>query len=173
MREVFISILVLLAGEVVLLLRVSCPFLEDLVERQVLSPLGYDVLSLALAHLLSHLDSLCLWVIHFRGHEGFRLGLLDDLDSQLPSGSLLLFDWLSSWDLGLAWLTLFLLLLGVEEWHGGVALDWLLPVVFVHPAIRLRHYLSSLGSAPLVACWGLLLGGSVYKGRAISSSEVG
>ena len=77
------------------------------------------------------------------------------------------------WDIGLVRLTLFLLLLHVGEWHGDIALDWLLPVVFVHLAIRLRHHLRGLGAAPLVACGGLLLGGSVYEGGAISSSKVG
>ena len=106
------------------MLKVSCPFLEDLVQRHVLSLFGYDVLPLALAHLLSHLDSLCFWVVHFGGQEGLRLGLLDDLDSQLSSGSLLLLDWLRLWDLGLVRLTLFLLLLHVGEWNGDITLDW-------------------------------------------------
>ena len=65
------------------------------------------------------------------------------------------------WDLGLTWLTLFLLLIGLDEWHDGTAQNWLLPVLCVNLAIRLRHHLRGLGSAPLVACGGLLLGGSV------------
>ena len=69
--------------------------------------------------------------------------------------------------------TLFLLLLGVDDWHRGIALDWLLPVKLVHLAIRLRHLLRGLGSAPLVACGGLLLGWGVHKGSAISGSEIG
>ena len=79
--EVLISVLVLLAGEVKLLLRVSCSFLKDLTVRHVLPLLGYDVLPLALAHLLSHLYPLCFWIVHFGGHEGLRLGFFDDLYS--------------------------------------------------------------------------------------------
>ena len=157
-----VGVLVLLAGEAKLLLGVSCPLLEDLVERHVLPLLGYDVLPLALAHLLSHLYSLCFWVVHLGGHEGFRLGLLDDLDSQLSSSSLFLLDWLSLWDLGLVRLTLFLLLLGVDKWHCDVALDWLLSIVLVHLAVRLRHHLRGLGATPLVTCGGLLLGWGVH-----------
>ena len=76
-------------------------------------------------------------------------------------------------DLGLVRLTLFLLLLRVKEWHRSITLDWLFSVVLVHLAIRLRHHLRGLGSAPLITCGGLLLGGSVYKGSTISSREVG
>jgi len=40
LREVLLSVLVLLVGEVELLLGVSCSFLEDLIERHVLPLLG-------------------------------------------------------------------------------------------------------------------------------------
>ena len=43
-----------------------------------LSLLGDDLLPLALAHLLDHLDSPRLGVVDLDGHEGLRLGLLRD-----------------------------------------------------------------------------------------------
>ena len=40
--------------------------------------LGDDLLPLALAHLLDHLDPPRLWVVLIGGHKGLRLGLLRD-----------------------------------------------------------------------------------------------
>ena len=70
----------------------------------------------------------------------------------------LLLGWLGLRDLGLTRLLLFLLLLHLGGWHLDVALDWLLlPIKFVHLAVRLRHHLRGLGSTPLAAGGGLLL----------------
>ena len=84
----------------------------------------------------------------------------------------LLLGWLRLRDLSLAWLLLFLLLLYLRGWHLDVALDWLLPIKFVHLAVRLRHHLRSLGSAPLAASRGLLLNRGLHERGAASSSEV-
>ena len=70
LRGVLISVFILLAREVELLLREPCPFLEALVSRHVLSPLGYEVLPLALAEVDRHLLPLLLGVVDLGGHEG-------------------------------------------------------------------------------------------------------
>ena len=163
LRGVLISIFVFLAGDVELLLGESCPFLKELVQRQVVSLLGYDFLPLVLPHLLSHLCSLCLRVVGLGSHEDLRLGLFSALDSEESSDYPYLLDWLGLRDLGLTRLILFLLLLSWGGWHLGVALDWLLSVEFVHLAVRLRHHLRSFGSAPLAAGGGLLLNRGLYQ----------
>ena len=84
----------------------------------------------------------------------------------------LLLSWLGLRDLSLAWLLLFLLLLHLGGWHLDVALGWFLSIEFVHLAIRLRHHLRGLGSAPLAASRGLLLYRGLYQRGAVSSSEV-
>ena len=85
----------------------------------------------------------------------------------------LLLGWLRLRDLSLAWLLLFLLLLHLGGWHLDVALDWLLPIEFVHLAVRLRHHLRGLGSTPLAASGGLLLNRSLHQRGAAGSIEVG
>ena len=125
LQGVLISVLVVLAGNVELLLGESCPFLEDLVQRHVLSLLRYDFLPLGLAQLLSHLDSPCFGVVYFGGHEDFRFGILGDLDSEESGYYPYLLDWLGLRDLGLTRLFSLLLLLHLGELHGDVALDWL------------------------------------------------
>ena len=69
LRGVLISVFILLAREVELLLREPCPFLEALVSRHVLSPLGYEVLPLALAEVDRHLLPLLFRVVDFGSHE--------------------------------------------------------------------------------------------------------
>ena len=172
LRGVLISILVLLAGNVELMLGESCPFLEGLVQRHVLPLLGYDFPPLALPHLLSHLYPPSFGVVYFGGHEDLRLGLFSALDSEESSDYPYLLDWLGLRDLGLTRLLLFLLLLHLGGWHLDVALDWLLPVKFVHLAVRLRHHLRSFGSAPLAASGGLLLHRGLYQRGAVSSNKV-
>ena len=70
LREVLISVFILLAREVELLFGEPCPFLKGLVKRRVLSLLGYEVLSLALAEVNSHLLPLLFGVVNLGGHEG-------------------------------------------------------------------------------------------------------
>ena len=67
------SVLVLLTGNVELMLGESYPFLEGLVQRQVLPLLGEDLPPLAPAHLLDHLNPLHLEVFHLGGEEGASL----------------------------------------------------------------------------------------------------
>ena len=55
-----------------------------LVQCQVLPLFGYKLLPLSAAHLLSHLDPPCLWVVDLGGQEGLCLRLLDDLTLSMP-----------------------------------------------------------------------------------------
>ena len=84
----------------------------------------------------------------------------------------LLLSWLRLRDLSLTRILLFLFLLHLGGWHLDVALDWLLPIEFVHLAVRLRHHLRGLGSTPLAAGGGLLLHRGLHQRGAASSREV-
>ena len=68
-------------------LRVLLQFSLRPVQSKILSPLGYELLPLAAAHLLSHLDPLRLGVVDLGGHEGLCLRFLDDLDPKYTGGS--------------------------------------------------------------------------------------
>ena len=68
-------------------LRVLLLLSHHMVECKVLSLLGYELLPLAAAHLLSHLDPPRLGVVDPGGHEGLRLRLLDGSDRKYTSGS--------------------------------------------------------------------------------------
>ena len=57
------------------------------VQSKVLSPLGYELLPLAAAHLLSHMDPSHLWIVDPGGHEGLCLRLLDGSDRKYTSVS--------------------------------------------------------------------------------------
>ena len=150
----------------------------QLVQCEVPSLLGYELLPLALAQLLSHLYPLCLRVINLGGHEGFSLGLLDNLDSQLSGGSC--FDWLlrrfghritAGVDVlhtVIPWRLLFLLFLLAEKRHLGVALHRLPPVELVHLVVGPRNYFSGLRAASSIAG-----GGAFHKGRLHESGAAG
>ena len=153
-----------------------------LVQHEVPSLLGYDLLPLALSHLLSHLDPLRLGVIDLRGHEGFRLGFLDDLDSQLSCGSHL--GWLLSRSrLGVAtgvdvlhtiipWCLLLLLFLMALKGHLGVALDRLPPVELIHLVVGSCDYLGGLGAASPVAGRGAFGDRGLHESGTTGGSQI-
>ena len=126
-----------------------------LVHHEVPSLLGYDLLPLALAHLLGNLDPLRLGVIDLRGHEGSSLGFLDDLDSQLSCGSH--FGWLLRRSgLGvstgvdvlhttLSWCLLLPFFLIAEEGNLGTALNRLPPVELIYLVVGPCDYLGGRG----------------------------
>ena len=58
-----------------------------LVQSKVLPLLGYKLLPLAAAHLLSHLNPTRLGVVDLGGHEGLCLRVLDDLHPECTGGS--------------------------------------------------------------------------------------
>ena len=68
-------------------LRVLLLLSHHMVKCKVLSLLGYELLPLAAAHLLSHLDPPRLGVVTLGGHEGLCLRLLYDLYSKCTGGS--------------------------------------------------------------------------------------
>ena len=68
-------------------LRVLLLLSQHMVQCKVLSPLRYNLLPLAAAHLLGHLDPSRVWIVDPGGHEGLCLRLLDGSDRKYTSGS--------------------------------------------------------------------------------------
>ena len=136
-----------------------------------LSLFRQQLLPLALAEVDGHLLSLECGVVHLGSQEDLCLGLFDDLDSQVASVLLallsllhlllLFFDGLLGERCSHGWLNLLLLLF--RFLHGPVDVDHRrLPLEeLVDLVVGLRDHLGGLGPAPLVARWGILLGGSV------------
>ena len=74
-------------------LRILLQFSLRPVQSKILPLLGYELLPLTPAHLLSHLNPLRLRVVDLCGHEDLCLRLLDGSDRKYTSGSHL--GWLS------------------------------------------------------------------------------
>ena len=68
-------------------LRVLLLLSHHMFKCKVLSLLGYELLPLTTAHLLSHLDPSRLWIVDPGGHEGLCLRLLDGSDRKYTGGS--------------------------------------------------------------------------------------
>ena len=154
----------------------------QLVQNEVPSLLGYELLPLALAHLLSHLYPLCLGIVNLCGHEGFSLRLLDNLDSQLSGGSY--FDWLLRrfghgitagvyvFHTVIPWRLLFLFFLLAEKRHHGVTLHWLPPVEFVHLVVGPRNDLSGLRAASSIAGGGAFHNRRLHEGGTAGGGQI-
>ena len=68
-------------------LRILLQFSLRHVQSKIMSSLGYELLPLTTAHLLSNLNPLRLGVVDLGGHEGLCLRLLDGSDRKYTSGS--------------------------------------------------------------------------------------
>ena len=154
----------------------------QLFQYEVPSLLGYELLPLALAHLLSHLYPLCLRIVNLCGHEGLSLRLLDNLDSQLTGGSY--FDWLlrrsghgitAGVDIlhtAIPWRLLLFLFLMAEKGHLGVALNRLSPVEFVHLVVGPRNDLSGLRAASSIAGGGAFQNGRLHESGTAGGGQI-
>ena len=142
--------------------------------------LRQQLLPLALAEVDGHLLSPESGVLHLGSHEGLCLGILDDLHSQVASVLLallsrlllllLFLDGVLGERCSLSWLILLLLLLRALHRPVGIDHRCLLLEELADLVVGLGDHLCGLGPAPLVACWGVLLGRGVNQSGQVPGS---